>query len=269
MQATETREFYDTGFAVGQFRVLVERWKIVLIGGLCLFAAAASFIFATERPVYTSRMVAPLNARMLGLLKTEAVFDSLLQQAQSGEASYGAARRDLEDRIVVSPELSPGSGLYSISVMDSTPEGAQQTLNQVMTDLLNLSKPVGSLRSAMQQQLESLNDALAHLKKLSDRLAGTAEGVKAADEGEMYTRAFAHLVSDIGAKEAEIRALEDELGGVRLEDIIVRPTLPAGPDPSDFIRKLILAALASFALAGLLVVVMTGLRRLLWPAPAR
>ncbi|WP_439369442.1 hypothetical protein [Bradyrhizobium sp. DASA03120] len=230
--------------------ILAVYWKAFLIGYVGLAAAGVAIALLTSHPQYSSRMVLPLAPTARALIKTEAILDPVALEAHMAAelSNLPNARGELADKIVVSPELAPGSGIYSVTVTDQAPQRAQEILQVLLAHVLATSKPTGSVRIALLQEIETLKNALADLKKLAQALSGNANRVKGGDEGEQYARAFVSLVSEIAAKENRIAELERGLEGLKPDDVLLRPTLANQPDRANLRAKIGLAVSCSFLL---------------------
>ncbi|MGX4803518.1 hypothetical protein ACWAUB_12615 [Bradyrhizobium guangdongense] len=214
---------------------------------------------ATNVPVYTSRMILPLGARVLGLIKSDAVLNPIIGRETSRVVSEDQ-RMYLANKISVSAEMAQGSGLYNVSALGRTPQEAQDILQRILDQVLKLSRPSGAWRDKILAEIELLKRSIDESKKLSAKLNDNLEHVTTGSEGEVYARAFVFLLSDIRQQEHRLLDLDESLQGLREEDIVVRPTLAVTPEPQGLWRKLILVWGGALVLMCLVAVATMGYR---------
>jgi hypothetical protein len=225
MTANTTHEPSDLEWLFQKIEIIRTAWKLVLVGFLTLSILGCGALFVTMRPAYTSQMVLPLTPHLQALIYTDAVLGPVVRKIHStGEIDITEERQRLAARLVVS-ELKKGSGLFSISVKDSSPQGAQAVLDHILAQIVSVSKPSGSSLASTQQQLESYKSALTEMKGLAATLKENASRAKNGIEGESYARSFALMVSEIAAKEQKVLELQSNLAGFKIEDVAVPPTL--------------------------------------------
>ncbi|MGX4803521.1 hypothetical protein [Bradyrhizobium guangdongense] len=256
-RSTTTPELSDLNWLLEKLNVLLTSFKILVLGTAALIALGFSSVLLGHKLEYASSMVVPLTSRTRAVIKTGAVLDPVIRSTHLGIdfPHIEVAREVLQRRLVISQELSPGSGLYSLSFTDQTPEQAQAVLNQFLAQIIALSKPVGTARVDTLQQIESLKQTLFDLKSAAAAITANANKEKGGSEGEMYARALVVLVSEIATKEHTLWTLQNGLDGLRLEDIPVKPTLPSLPEPAGTLRKLTVVAIGSFCLMALVVLI--------------
>ncbi|MGQ0684334.1 hypothetical protein [Bradyrhizobium sp.] len=245
MTANTSHESSDLEWLFQKVEIVRSAWKLVLVSFLTLSILGCGALFVTMRPAYTSQMVLPLTPHLQALIYTDAIQGPVVRKIRStGETDMTEERQRLAARLVVS-ELTKGSGLFSISVKDPSPQGAQAILDHILAQIVDVSKPSGTNLANAQQQLESYKRALIEMKGLAATLKENASRAKGGSEGESYARSFALLVSDIAAKEQRIFELQSYLAGFRIEDVAVPPTLVSRTSiwPSRELAVILLASL--------------------------
>ncbi|MCS3765340.1 hypothetical protein [Bradyrhizobium centrosematis] len=250
----------DLAWIKGRFNVLRQSSRLVLIGTVAFAIIGGIPVFVTNPRIYESHMVLPLGPRVLGLLKSEAVLDPVVESI-TGRPPTESDRRSLANSIAVSAEMSRASNLYTVGVEAKSPGEAQSVLERILKEALKVSKPSGSSRDKIEQEIRSLDETVADLRKLSNRLNDNAEHVSAGAPGEMYARAFIFLLSEIRVQEQRLLQLKDELEGLRVDDVIVRPTLSSAPKPQRLVWKLTVVAVAAFLFVCLVILIRDEWRR--------
>lgn len=243
----KARDLREIEWLFQKVEIARAAWKLILIGFVTLSVLGSAALVAFVRPIYSSHMVLPLPPTVLPLIHTDAILVPAARNFYPDDANLSAEVQRLRSRLVAS-DLRKGSELFSVSVTDHSPEHAQAILNQILSQIIAASKPVGSNLAGIQKQIDSEKRAMAQLKELAAALKDRLSRPNAAVEGDAAARAFTILVSDIAGKEQKLSGIEDRLEGIKIEDVVVRPTLGSLVEQTDFYRKLGLILLASFLL---------------------
>jgi hypothetical protein len=186
-------------------------------------------------------MVLLLTPNLQALVHTDEILTPTLRTAH---LPISPEPKDVASRLAFS-ELTKGSGFFSITATAYSPSDAKGTLDQVFAQISAASRPTGTALSTAKQQLDSLTHALAELQKFLATLRENASRIKGGNDGELYTRSFVTLLTEIVAKEQKIRELQSYLEGIKIEDAILPPMLDSRPNYSDLYRRLALVALIS------------------------
>jgi hypothetical protein len=249
MNGNRHRDLSELEWLLQKVEILRTAWKLVFITFLTMSILGCAAVFATARPVYSSHMVLPLTSNLQALIYTDVILAPVARNVrlQTSAPDISFEPQDIASRLVVS-ELKKGSDLFSVTVTDNSPQGAKALLDQVFSQLAAASRPTGTARDNVQQQIESLIRALTELKELSAALKENAQRAKGGVEGELYARSYVILVTDIAAKEQRIRELQNYLEGIKIEDVMIPPSLSSKPNFPGFNRKLALVVLVSLLL---------------------
>lgn len=252
----------DFDWLLNKARLIFSSWKQVLIGWIALFAVGAAILFMLP-PKYTSRSVLPLAAGTKAVLWTEIILDPVAQEIYPPGRLVDAesARQSLARSLTLSPELGPGSGLYTLSHTDKSPKAAQAVLSKIVDRILAASRPTGTARADAMNQVETLVKAKDDLEAFAATLKEKTNRLKDGSEGELYARALAVLISDIAAKKSKIQQLTAYLEGPSREDILLWPTLPDRPNSGALATKLLSVAIGSLALMIFAVLVLHSWRQ--------
>ncbi|KAH2809863.1 hypothetical protein KXV85_005622, partial [Aspergillus fumigatus] len=131
---------------------------------------------------------------------------------------------------------------------DYSPQGAQAILNQIFAEITVATTPSGSNLASAQRQIDSETRALAELKELLAALKERPSQSKGGNDGESGTRSLVALIADIAAREQRVWEYQKYLEGLKIEDVVVRPTLASRPDSTRLYRKLAVILLTSLLL---------------------
>jgi flagellin-specific chaperone FliS len=191
--------------------------------------------------------VLPLSSRLQALIQTDIILSAVEKdlRLQASDPATLRESQNLASRLTVS-ELKKGSDLFLFTAAGDSPQKAKALLDQVFIQLAAASKPMGSALINVQNQIESLTRALSELKDLSAVLKENAQRTKGGIESELYARSFVILVSDMATKEQKIQELQNFLEGIKIQDVIVSPSLSSQPTFPGFRRRL--AAVLLFSL---------------------
>jgi hypothetical protein len=245
------REPNDMDRAIYILTILRTDWKIFLRGYVVLTAIGVMIVFLTLlQTKYSSQMILPLSPTVQAQIKTASILDPVATTTHlaAESANIDDARRKLAEKLIVSSELTTGSGIYSITVTDQTPQRAQAVLQSVLAQVIAASKPTGRARASVLQQIETLKRALAELNGLAQTLNEKASHIKPGVEGEEYARALVSVVSDIAMKENKLWELQSSLEGLQAGDVLLNPTLATLPEPRGLGAKLAIALVSPLLL---------------------
>lgn len=247
MTVTRAGEFSDVEWLLAKLEIARAAWKSILAGFLLLAILGAATLFAVEQPTYSSHMVVPLPANVQALIHTDAVLVPVVRKIYPANSDLSENVQRLQEKLTVT-ELKKGSGLFTIEITDHSPQRAQAALNEVLNQIVVVSKPFGTNLASAQQQMESEKRALTALKEFLASLKDRTSPSKAGNEGDPTSRSFGTLISDITAREQRIWELQNYLEGLNTEDVAVRPTLASRVDPRGLYRKLAMILLVSLVL---------------------
>jgi hypothetical protein len=230
--------------------LIAESWKFILPGTM-VAAIAAAYFLSSRAPVYESTAYLPVPLQVRAILKSQALLDPVVQAnglATNFNGSTDAARQNLADNIRIE-EQGKDSGIYSVSISENTALLAQAVLMSIVEQIVQHSVPRSTDRILLGKRIEDLESQIAVLQRFAERFVSSITGA-ALDEGS--ARALDIVVYEIGKKQDEMQRAKRSLDGVKMEDVVQRPTLPTAP-----IRKPRLApfvAIVGAAFAGLVMI---------------
>jgi hypothetical protein len=233
--------------------IAAESWKLIVIGTL-LFAMGTALILSLKPPVYESFSSLALSPRLRATLNSPNVLDPVIQEnnlAANFSGDVEAVRDNLRRKIKVE-ELVKDSGFYRISIQGDTPVQAKALAVSYLQQILLQTKPVGSEAQKIQEKITVAQDTIAELQKLSHSLLGYSTeltgvsgqgGPGAADD--RYPRLLS-IPFEIARVKGDILSLQYDLEGLRIEDVLQQPSLPARPVARHRLSSLTAATGAGF-----------------------
>lgn len=209
---------------------LAENWKLLIFGplvvGLLAFGAAcivpktyeSNSSLQIERP--NSSLTAPVVA---GLAMSADVLHQIAPVAALDNGlTHEEIYKKLSKRITVT--VGKQDKLLNISTHANTPEAAQK-LNQALLDsLFPLSRPRGTEKGQLEQQLETEKKRLAESIKLEQETATNLASGKSLSESS--SRLYGELLTANSNRQKTIMDIELRLAGLDNDDVMQKPTLP-------------------------------------------
>lgn len=243
----------DLDWLLQQLEIVKSAWKLVIPSFLALSLIVTGALYALTPKVYSSSMILRLTPRQQTLFEIGLRLAPLKTNNTADPGDNPRNRHTLPPKTEVS-EIKRGSGLFSISISDSSAQRAQATLQEVLAEFATASKPSGMSLASATRQLESYNRTLTELQELSAVLKQKALA-KDGSESDLYARSLAAVATDILRIEEKIWEIENLLQGFKTEDVLVSPSLPSSPDDQGLKRKVLTILLLSALLPILFVLV--------------
>jgi len=128
----------DREWLLSKVAILLAFWKRIVIGTTVITAACVAVMLIMTKPIYSSRMILPLTPELRALIQA-GVIDA--------------------PGLVVSG-LPAASTLYTVSVSASSPEETEAAAKRVLDQIIARSKPSGSQRQLMLEQIELLETSI-------------------------------------------------------------------------------------------------------------
>lgn len=209
--------------------VLAENLKPLIVGPLLAGACALGLSFVLPQ-TYDSVAILQADASIASLMTSAAVLDPVIESLGLGkDETPGAARDRLRDRLREQVKASVGrtDKLLTLTVSAATAEQARAIATAVLEQTYRVSKPRGSVRTRMEQQLANARErskiadmTLAELqKKLLN--ASSVRDINLNDTAN----GFAELLNTSAAASTLSSSLSEQLEGYSASQLVQPPTL--------------------------------------------
>lgn len=205
--------------------VLAENLKLLIVGPLLAGACALGLSFVLPK-TYDSVAILQADASIASLMTSAAVLDPVIESLGLGkDETPGAARDRLREQVKAS--VGRTDKLLTLTVSAATAEQARAIATAVLEQTYRVSKPRGSVRTRMEQQLANARErskiadmTLAELqKKLLN--ASSVRDINLNDTAN----GFAELLNTSAAASTLSSSLSEQLEGYSASQLVQPPTL--------------------------------------------
>lgn len=205
--------------------VLAENLKLLIVGPLLAGACALGLSFVLPK-TYDSVAILQADASIASLMTSAAVLDPVIEGLGLGkDEAPGAAHDRLREQVKAS--VGRTDKLLTLTVSAATAEQARAIATAVLEQTYRVSKPRGSVRTRMEQQLANARErskiadmTLAELqKKLLN--ASSVRDINLNDTAN----GFAELLNTSAAASTLSSSLSEQLEGYSASQLVQPPTL--------------------------------------------
>ena len=223
---------------------LVENFKLLIIGPLIVGLCALGLGYVLPK-TFESVAVLQADQSIASLMTTAAVLDPVaIKLGMHKVASAEEARRALLKNMKT--VVGKTDKLLTLTVLASTPQLAQATANALIEQTYLQSRPKGSVRARLEQQLvavkKRLKDSTSVADNLFERLGSTT--TSSVNNGAELARGYADLLNLIVGAQKQSSELQGLLEGLSESMLVQAPTLPQNPSQP---KKALLAIGATLA----------------------
>ncbi len=162
---------------------------------------------------------------------------------KSGEEAVRLAR----EMVIVS--VGKQDKLVTLTTAGETPQAARQLNQRVLDQLVQVSRPAGPQKAALQFQLDGEKTSLAAALALEKTLGNRLSGDKPVTEAQ--SRVYSDLLRSKSAMLANVAQLQLRLEGLSASNVVQAPSLPERPVKP---RKALVAVAAALSTALALLV---------------
>ncbi len=215
--------------------LVLARRKWLVFGSMLVVLGLAALYTFTRVPMYQSRAVVAIGSvGEHGLLEQpDAVVQRLTEEYHVHDSSETAITPPYVDEV-----KKEGPSAVSVTVEDTTPQGAQAFAKQVVDKLLGKHDQVFEQAVAAQKvRLDSLNRQIANFDAQSESLARHIDALQERDPGQSAVLALERgmLLSQKPALEEQRADLQLTLSALSSQPtkLIRTPSLPRGPGNID------------------------------------